>query len=73
MILESAMLLCTTLHMTGKTAPYRASFTKHPCNAWLLESLGNWRILRELATELNKEYRYRYNKETNHKSYDIIR
>ena len=72
MILETAMLLCTTLQLLGQPAPYRAVFPKHPCNKWLLESLSNWRFIRELGRALNTEYRFRYDKNQDHKAYTIM-
>jgi len=74
MILESAQMLCTCLHETGYNGviPYKKSHVNHPCNRWLRDSLSNWRWLRDLVIALNNEYKYRYNKYNNHKSYDVV-
>lgn len=51
-------------------APYKPTHLNHPCAIWVRKSTGNYNYLYELATELNKEYTYRYNK--SHKSYDTV-
>ena len=35
------------------------------------KSLDNWVWLKDLVSELNSEYRYRYEKSANHKSFEI--
>ena len=72
MILEYAQILCTVLHHTGKSAPYRPTHVRHPCVLWAGESLENWEWLCDLAKALNEEYKFRFEKKINHKSYDII-
>lgn len=72
MILESAQLLCTVVHMSGGKAGYRIVLPKHKCTLWALASLSNWLWLRRLAYALNDEYKFRYNREENHKSIEII-
>ena len=74
MILESAQMLCTVKHLYEEhDVPYRATHQKHPCTQWVAQSLGNWHFLVALISELNKEYRRRYNKNINHKSYDAVK
>ncbi|OMJ83743.1 hypothetical protein SteCoe_15285 [Stentor coeruleus] len=72
MILESAQILCTACWLSGGKAGYRAVLEKHQCNKWVLESLSNWRWLRSLAIALNDEYKFRFKKNTDHKSIEII-
>ena len=72
MILESAQLLSTGVRLSGLDEGYKIAHPNHPCSIWVSESLSNWKWLRELATALNKEYRYRFEKNVNHKSYDLI-
>ena len=77
MILESAQMVCTTHHlMPNKQVdyeiPYKITHKNHPCNKWIRDSLGNYKWLLSLIEELNKEYKYRYNKVDNHKSYNAI-
>jgi hypothetical protein len=72
MILESAQILCSVLWQNGIEAPYRKTHSNHPCTLWAGESLANWRWLKNLAKELNKEYKYRFNKKTSHKSFEVI-
>ncbi len=72
MILESAQILCTVLWINHIPAPYRLTHKKHPCVVWANHSLSNWIWLKQLAEALNQEYRYRFNHDKNHKSYDVI-
>lgn len=72
MILESAQILCTVLHMNHIQAPYRPTHKSHPCVVWANRSLSNWIWLKNLAEALNQEYRYRFHHDNNHKSYDVI-
>jgi hypothetical protein len=73
MILESTQMLCTAVNLTGGTTPYRTAHKNHPCTIWARESLSNWRWLRDLTLALNDEYKYRYNKSTDHKSAAIAK
>lgn len=72
MILESVQILCTVLSMNHIVSPYRPTHQQHPCVLWANKSLSNWILLRQLAEELNQEFRYRFNHLKNHKSYDVI-
>ena len=72
MILESAQILCTVLHMHNIQAPYRPTHKNHPCVIWANQSLSNWLWLKNLAKALNQEYQYRFCHDINHKSYDVI-
>ncbi|MDP3705247.1 MAG: pyrimidine dimer DNA glycosylase/endonuclease V [Legionellaceae bacterium] len=72
MILESAQILCTVLHMNNIQAPYRPTHKNHPCVIWANHSLSNWIWLKHLAEALNQEYRYRFHHAKNHKSFDVI-
>ncbi len=72
MILESAQLLCTALNKKGIKTPYRSTHMNHPCTLWVGESFDNFTWLRKLALALNTEYRYRYRKDTDHKSVAVI-
>jgi len=73
MILESAQMLCTTLNKRGLQTPYRSTHVNHPCVLWLDESYDNFLWLKELALELNLEYRYRFGREKDHASIGVIR
>lgn len=72
MILESAQILCTVLWMNNIPAPYRSTHKNHPCTVWANQSLSNWNWLKSLTAALNREYKYRFNHDENHKSYDVI-
>lgn len=64
MILESAQMLCTTLHEFGETndIPYRSSFRNHPCTIWTRSSASNFDWLCRHAKALCSEYTLRYDK-----------
>jgi hypothetical protein len=72
MLLESAQILCSVLWMNEVPAPYKATHLKHPCVIWANESLSNWLWLKNLSHALNEEYKYRFERSKNHKSYDVI-
>ncbi len=72
MILESAQILSTSVRLSGLDVGYKITHPNHPCSLWASESLANWKWLRELAKALNKEYRYRFERKVNHKSFDLI-
>ena len=75
MVLESAQLLCTALNIThGKQVmPYRSSHANHPCSLWVRESRDNALWLVDLAQALNQEYKHRYLRSVNHKSWDMLK
>jgi hypothetical protein len=59
MILESAQILSTVLRLNGVDQGYKTTHANHPCTLWAGKSFSNWKWLRELASALNKEYRFR--------------
>lgn len=73
MILESVQMLCTALNKKGFTTPYRSTHAKHPCVLWVEASRDNFEWLSELAVELNREYRYRYQRDRDHASIAVLR
>lgn len=72
MILEYAQMLSTTLRLSGEELGYKATHINHPCNIWVRESLSNWLYLKNLLVLLNDQYRSRYDKDVNHKSFDMV-
>lgn len=72
MILESAQLLCTALNKKNFSTPYKSTHINHPCTLWVEESYDNFEWLMQLALALNKEYRYRFDKQHDHKSIAVI-
>ena len=72
MILESVQMLCTALNKKGFTTPYKSTHIKHPCVLWVEESFGNYLWLKNLALALNTEYRFRYERDTDHKSISVL-
>jgi len=73
MILESAQMLCTVLNENGVQAPYKSTHVHHPCTIWAGASLANWTWLRSLALSLNDEYRYRFDRQRDHRSAIVAR
>ena len=72
MILESAQILSTVIRINGIDFGYKPTHLNHPCILWAGDSLSNWKWLRKLARALNQEYKYRYEKKDNHKSFNLI-
>lgn len=72
MILESVQIICTALSKKGLEAPYKPTHVKHPCVLWAEESYDNVRWLMRLARALNREYKYRYRKSTDHASVRVL-
>lgn len=62
MPLESAQMLCTSLHHHGFEAPYKPVHVKHPCTLWTQATRSNYLWLCDLGIELCKEFTYRYGK-----------
>jgi len=78
MILESAQMICTTHHLhpaknIDYEIPYKKTHENHPCTKWVRQSLTNYEYLKSLMGYLNYEYRKRYNKNVNHKSFEAVR
>ena len=71
MLCEYTQLLSTAVRESGIDAGYKTTHKNHPSAIWARESLGNWLWLRSLVSHCNDEYRYRYDKIVNHKSYDM--
>jgi len=72
MILESVQMLCTALNKKGITTPYKSTHQNHPCVLWVERSFNNFSWLRNLAFTLNNEYRFRFEKEVDHKSISVL-
>lgn len=73
MILESVQMLCTTLNKMGLETPYRSTHSNHPCVIWAGESFDNFLWLKDLTLLLNDEYQYRFDKQQDHRSIDVLR
>jgi len=65
-------MLCTALNENGIKAPYRSFNPKHPCNIWVMESLSNWRWLKQHAINLEAERHYRFPNSHDHRSIPVI-
>ncbi len=72
MLLEYAQILCTVNNKLGLQSEYKSTHENHPCVLWAGESLDNWLWLRDLAKQLNIEFKYRFNHIKNHKSFNVI-
>ena len=73
MILESVQIMCTALNKKGFTTPYKSTHMKHPCVLWAEHSYDNFVWLGRLANALNNEYKYRYEKSSDHSSIAVLR
>ena len=72
MILESVQMLCTALNKKGFSTPYKSTHIKHPCVLWVEQSYGNFSWLQNLTLALNTEYRFRFEKDSDHKSIFVL-
>jgi hypothetical protein len=72
MILESVQMLCTALNKMGLKTPYKSTHTNHPCVLWVGDSFDNFLWLKDLILQLNDEYLYRFDKQKNHRSIDVL-
>lgn len=72
MILESVQILCTVLNKKGFSTSYKSTHANHPCVLWAGASFDNFLWLSDLTLELNKEYKYRYDKQADHKSIAVL-
>jgi hypothetical protein len=72
MILESVQMLCTALNKKGFSTPYKSTHIKHPCVLWVEQSYGNFSWLQNLALALNTEYRFRFEKDSDHNSILVL-
>jgi hypothetical protein len=73
MILESTQILCTALNKKGFITPYKSTHVKHPSVLWVEQSLDNFRWLVQLAHALNKEFCWRFDRESDHASISILK
>ena len=73
MILESVQILCTALYMHGFATPYKPTHQKHPCVLWAGHSYDNFIWLGKLASALNDEYKFRFEKTGDHKSIAVLK
>ena len=73
MILESVQMLCASLNKAGMQTPYKSTHVSHPCVLWIEQSADNFQWLKNLAEALNAEYRFRYRKQSDHKSIEVLR
>lgn len=54
------------------TGLYIQTHINHPCAVWVRESLANFYYLSELTMQLNEEYKFRFKKRNNHKSFTML-
>ena len=63
MILESAQLMSTCMHVLGiPDAPYKATHINHPCSVWVRQNKSNYVWLFDHFYYLLDEYTKRYGK-----------
>ena len=73
MLLESVQFLCTAPNKKGIATPYKSTHVKHPCVLWVEGSFDNFLWLKDLALFHNDEYRYRFDKQGDHRSISVLR
>jgi hypothetical protein len=73
MILESVQILCTVLNKMELKTPYRSTHKNHPCVLWVGDSYDNFLWLKDLTLFLNDEYRYRFDRQKNHQSIEVLK
>lgn len=73
MISESRqmMKLAVDYHNNGKFSS--RGYVNHPCSIWARDTIDNYMWLYDLAEALNDEYKHRYGKEEDHKSWTEIK
>ena len=63
MVLESAQMLSTAMHVVGApNPPYKKTHVNHPCSVWARTTRANYRWLMDHFNELCIEYWRRYGK-----------
>ena len=62
MILESAQLLSSALHLNGVTGPYKMTHIRHPLTSWVSKSRDNFKWLLRHIEALSNEYTHRFKK-----------
>ena len=72
MILESAQIMSTVVRAHNIDAGYKATHHNHPCTLWAGDNRANYMWLYQLAGRLNDEYKFRFGRNVNHKSWDVI-
>ncbi len=73
MVLESVQILCTALNKKGFKTPYRSTHVNHPCVHWAEQSWDNFNWLVALAAALNREFCWRYERDSDHRSMTVLR
>ena len=74
MILESAQILCTIINEARgeQCTPYKSTHKNHPSTLWAAQSVENAQWLYDLTRALNDEYKYRFNRDSDHKSFAML-
>lgn len=62
MVLETAQLLASAIHMSGGRATYKLTHKNHPCSVWVRTNKGNYLWLLQLFGHLCVEYSHRFGK-----------
>jgi hypothetical protein len=74
MILESAQMLCSSIHChdKGRQVKYKPTHINHPCTIWARKSRDNFMWLVQLSKALVDEHLLRYPRSSKHKSASVI-
>lgn len=82
MILETAQLLCTVMHIKFEencldvsSIPYKKTHPNHPSTVWVRESYKNFQWTLKLGFSLCRQYEFRYQPDTckEHKTKNVLR
>jgi hypothetical protein len=77
-LLEITQMICTNLNESDEFPSdkysnlYDSTHKNNEVVKWVGESIENFLLTYELALRLNKEYKYRFDKNENHKSWDVL-
>ena len=74
MILESAQILCSVINQRAgeQVTPYKSTHKNHPSTVWAGQSVQHAQWLYDLTRALNDEYKYRFNRDSDHKSFAML-
>lgn len=72
MCLEYSQILQTALCNHGIQTGYLPTHENHPCVKWVSDNILHWNWVHDLALCLNEEYKFRYDKQEDHKAIKVL-
>lgn len=70
MLVEAAQMMSTGLALAGHPVGYRPAYANHPMTIWVRRSAVNFAWTWSLASELGREYRFRFGR--SHRSASLL-